>query len=180
MHELKKRDRIIASIKKWWTSYLKRSNKFSRELPKTMEEAYALDAKNGNTLWADATSKEMENVRVAFEVLPDGKSVPTSHQFVWCHMVFDVKMEVFRYKAKLVAWGHMTLAPTTIMFVSIVSRERVGIVLMIATLNDLEVKALIVRALYSLKLARAAFRSHLARCMESLGYQSWKVDLFVA
>ena len=35
----------------------------------------ALDAKNGNTLWADAISKEMENVRVAFEVLPDGKSV---------------------------------------------------------------------------------------------------------
>ena len=61
-----------------------------------MEEAYALDAKIGNALWADASSKEMENVRVAFEVLPDGKSVFISHQFVQCHMLFDIKMEDFR------------------------------------------------------------------------------------
>ena len=73
-----------------------------------MEQALALDAKNGNTLWADAISKEMENVRVAFEVLPDGKSVPIGHQFVQCHMVFDIKMEDFRCKARLVAGGHMT------------------------------------------------------------------------
>ena len=73
MHVLKKRNRIIASIRK-----------------------YALDAKNGNTLWADAITKEMENVRVAFEVLPDGKSVPIGHQFVQCHTVFDIKMEEFR------------------------------------------------------------------------------------
>ena len=47
-----------------------------------MEEALVLDAKNGNTLSADDISKEMENVRVAFEVLPDRKSVPVGHQFV--------------------------------------------------------------------------------------------------
>ena len=33
----------------------------------TVEQAYALDAKNSNTLWADTISKEMENVRVAFD-----------------------------------------------------------------------------------------------------------------
>ena len=49
-HVLKKRDRIIASIRKWQTRYLKRSHKFGIELHKTVEEAYALDAKNGNTL----------------------------------------------------------------------------------------------------------------------------------
>ena len=59
-----------------------KSHKFGIELPKTVEQALALDAKNGNTLWADAISKEMENVRVAFKVLPDGKSVPIGHQFV--------------------------------------------------------------------------------------------------
>ena len=48
----------------------------------TVEEALTLDAKNGNTLWADVVSKEMENVRVAFEVLSDGKSVPIGHQIV--------------------------------------------------------------------------------------------------
>ena len=79
---LKRRDRIIASIRKWQTRYLKRNFQFGIELPKTVEQALALDAKNGNTLWADAISKEMENVRVAFEVLPGGKSVPIGHQFV--------------------------------------------------------------------------------------------------
>ena len=59
-HVLKKRDRIIAIIRKWQTRYLKRSHKFGIELPKTVEEAYALDAINGNTLWADAISKDMD------------------------------------------------------------------------------------------------------------------------
>ena len=79
---LKKRDRIIASIRKRQTRYLRRSHKFGIELPKTVKQALALDAKNGNTLWVDDKSKEIENVRVAFEVLPDGKSVPIGHQFV--------------------------------------------------------------------------------------------------
>ena len=51
--------------------YLKKSHKFGIDLPKTVEEAYALDVKNGNTLEVDATCKEMENVKVAFKVLPD-------------------------------------------------------------------------------------------------------------
>ena len=36
--------------------------------------------------------------------------------------------------------------------------------------------AAVVRVLYGLKSAGATFRSHLARCMESLGYVSCKVD----
>ena len=73
-----------------------RSHKFGIELPKTVEQDLALDAKNGNTLWADAISKEMKNIRVAFEVLPDGKSVPINHQFVQCHMVFNIQIKDFR------------------------------------------------------------------------------------
>ena len=78
---LKKRDRIIASIRKKHTRYLKKCQKFGIELPMTVEQAYALYAKNSNTLWADAISKEMENFKVIFEVLPDGKSVSIGHQF---------------------------------------------------------------------------------------------------
>ena len=62
--------------------YLERSHKFGIEHLKTVEQALALDAQNGNTLWADAISKEMENVRVAFEVLPDGKPIAIGHWFV--------------------------------------------------------------------------------------------------
>ena len=55
-------------------------------------------------------------------------------------MVFDIKVEDFRCKARLVAGGHMTEALTTIMYARVVSRETVRIAVMIAALNDLEVK----------------------------------------
>ena len=47
-HVLKKRDRLIASIRKQQSRYLKWSDKLGIELPKTLEQAYALDAENGN------------------------------------------------------------------------------------------------------------------------------------
>ena len=82
----------------------------------------------------------VENVRLAFEVSPYGKKAPIGHQFVQCHKVFDIKMEDFRHKAKLVTGGPMTEAPATIVYASVVSRDTVRIVLMIVTLNDLKVK----------------------------------------
>ena len=90
-------------------------------LHKTVEEALVLDAKKGNSLLTDAISKEMELVRVAFEVLLDRKSVFTCHPFVQCNLVFNIKMEDFRQRARLVAEDHMTKAPDTIMYASIMS-----------------------------------------------------------
>ena len=55
-------------------------------------------------------------------------------------MVFNVKMEDFKCKARLVVGGHMIMALATNMYASIVSRETVRIALMIAALNDHEVK----------------------------------------
>ena len=57
-------------------------------------------------------------------------------------MVFDIKIEDFRHKAKLATGGHMMKTPGTIMYASVVSRGRVRIVLMIAALNDLELNLL--------------------------------------
>ena len=60
-------------MKKQQTQYLKRTHKFGIEVPKSIDEALALDKKNGIILWADAIAKEMKNVRVAFRILPDGE-----------------------------------------------------------------------------------------------------------
>ena len=57
-HVSKKRDRIITIIRKQQNRYLKKSDKFGIELPKTVEQVLAMDAKNDNILWADAISKE--------------------------------------------------------------------------------------------------------------------------
>jgi hypothetical protein len=55
-------------------------------------------------------------------------------------MIFDVKMEDFRQKTRLVAGGHRTEAPATITYASMVSCETVHLAVTIASLNDLEVK----------------------------------------
>ena len=121
-------------------------------------------------------------------------------------MIFDVKMEDFHHKARLVAGGHKTEAPATITYASVVSRKTVCIALLMAALNDLKVKvgdvlntyitapitkkvwtvlgaefgsdagksAIIVRALYGLKSAGAAFCAHLAPFMRQMGYTSCK------
>ncbi len=123
-------------------------------------------------------------------------------------MVFDVKMEDFRQKGRLVAGGNLTKAPATITYASVVSRGTVHLALTFASLNDLEVKvgnvlntyitapvkeklwtllrlecgldsgksAVIVRALYGLKSAGAAFKAHLASFMRQMGYTSCKAD----
>ncbi len=109
-------------------------------MPKTVKEALALDRKNGNTLWADAIAKEMKEVHIAFNILPDGQSAPIGYQKILCHMIFDMKMEDFQQKARLLAGGHWTKAPATITYASVVSRETMCLALTIASLNDLEIK----------------------------------------
>ena len=82
----------------------------------------------------------MKNIRVGFKFLADDDPIPPGYQQIDCHMIFDVKMEDFRRKARLVAGGHKTKAPATLTYSSVVSRESVRIALTIAALNDLEVK----------------------------------------
>ena len=140
-HVLQKRDRIISKVKQRRAKkYARTTMKFGVECPKTVEEALAFDKKNGNTLWADAIAKEMRNVRVAFDIREKGASPPVGHQFIKCHMIFDVKMEDLRRKARMVAGGHMTDVPPTITYASVVSRETVRIALTMAALHDLNVK----------------------------------------
>ena len=55
-------------------------------------------------------------------------------------MVLNIKMEDFKRNARLVPGGRMTRALATITYSSIVSRGTIRIALMIAALNDLEVK----------------------------------------
>jgi hypothetical protein len=102
----------------------------------------------------------------------------------------------------------MTKAPATITCASVVSHETLHLALLLAALNDLNVKvgdvlnayitapitkkvwtvlgpefgidtmksAIIVRILYGLKSAGAAFCTHLASFMHQMGYTSCKAD----
>ena len=105
------------------------------------KKAYAMDEKNGNTLWQNSTQKEMENVKIAFQNIPKGRKPPNGFWYVNFHMVFDIKMEDFQRKAHLVVGGHLTHTPDTITYSSVVTRETVCIAFTMAVLHDLEVKA---------------------------------------
>ena len=79
-HTLKKRDRIISLVHKWQTRYLKKTHKFGIELLKTVYDAHDLDNNNGNTLWYDEIDKEMKNVKIDFDIIPDGECAPDGYK----------------------------------------------------------------------------------------------------
>ncbi|KAL7476422.1 hypothetical protein ACHAW6_005712 [Cyclotella cf. meneghiniana] len=66
---------------------------------------------------------------------------PSDHQLMKCHMIFDVQMEDLFHKALLVARGHMTKAPKTLTYASIMSQETIRIALLVAVLNDIDIWA---------------------------------------
>ena len=137
---LRKRSAIISKVK---SKYWQRTHKFGIRIPKSVDEAIAIDRENGNTLWWDAICKEMKNVRIAFEELEGGRdSIPPGYQEIKCHMIFDIKLgENYRRKARMVAGGHMTETPASITYSSVVSRDSVRILLLVAALNDLDILA---------------------------------------
>ena len=134
-YTLKKKNRIIARTK---SRYWKRRNKFGIELPKSIEEALELDRKNGNTYWHDAIKKEMDNVKIAFNILDNKSDIPLGYKSLTVHMVFDVKMD-FTRKARLVGGGHLTDEPSSMTYSSVVIHDSVRIAFTIAALNDLDV-----------------------------------------
>jgi hypothetical protein len=148
-HVLKKRAQIITKAK---SKYWQRTRKFGIRTPKSIKEALRIEAEDGNTLWWEAIFLEMSNVGVAFEeydgeLTQDGK--PKGYKFVLTHLAFDVKLgENFRRKARLVADGHKTDAPTSTITYSVVSRDSVRIALTIAALNDLNIFACDIQIAY--------------------------------
>ena len=84
---LRTRKRMISRLKTHHK--IRKRSKFGIIVPKTLEEARELDLANGNTLWEAATKKELDNVKVAFELLEDGASVPIGSKLINYHLIYD-------------------------------------------------------------------------------------------
>ena len=69
----------------------------------------------------------------------DGK-VPelTGFQEIGYHIVFDIKMD-FTRKARFVAGGHTTEAPTLLTYSSVMWHDSIRIAFLIAALNDIDI-----------------------------------------
>lgn len=162
---LRKRDSIISAVK----ARVKRvTHKYGVEIPRTVQEAYALDKKNGNTLWRDALTKEMSNLRVAFDILDRGVNPPPGYTKASGHIIFDVRMTLER-KARWVKDGHRTPDPEWSTYAGVVSRESVRIALTYAALNDLDVCACDIQNAY---LQSPSSEKHFIICGEEFGIEN--------
>ncbi len=82
---LKKRNAFITLVKKQSTKYLKHTQKFWIECPKTVEDTLELDNLNSNTM-SNAISKEIRIVQVAVDVIEDDSQLPNGYLLVECCM----------------------------------------------------------------------------------------------
>ena len=119
---------------------LKKTLKFGIKVPSSVAYALEMDSQNGNTLWADAIANEMKSVGITTDILSNDQAPPLRYKFIKCHMIFGIKMEDFRRKARMVAGGHMTDVPPAVTYASVVSRETIRLALTLTALNGLEVK----------------------------------------
>ena len=83
----------------------------------------------------------MTNNQVAFEkYIGDIKDL-VGYEEISAHLIFDVKMlENYRRKIRYVADRHKVETPASVTYSTVVSRDSVRILLMIAALNDLDVQ----------------------------------------
>ena len=79
---LNKRNRIINKVK----SRIKIKNmKYGIKIPSAIYEAEKLDKENNNTLWKEAIEKELNGVRVAFQLLKDNEKPPVGSKHIQYH-----------------------------------------------------------------------------------------------
>ena len=104
------------------------------------------DSDNGNKLWDDAVTQELDQVVLEYEVFKDEgkyvgkKQVPKGYQVIRLNMIFDVKHDL-HHKMRLVAGGHLTQQSGDTSYSSVASLRSIRLVTFIAELNKLELEA---------------------------------------
>ena len=109
-HVIRKRERLIKTVQ---FRHRRIGYKFGVRIPTTIEEALAIDGDNENNLWENSTLKEMNGVRVAFDIKEKGRKPPPGYSHVNLMVIFDVKID-FTRKMRLVVRGDQTAPPSSI------------------------------------------------------------------
>ena len=61
--------------------------KYGIKLPGNVEQAYAFDLENGNTLWTDAIEKELINVIIVFKLIEKDEKLPVGSKLIPYHFI---------------------------------------------------------------------------------------------
>ena len=116
------------------------------QVPKDYNDAIRLDKEYSNTHWQDAIDLELSQIH-EYKVFKDtgkaqfqnGKVVtPDGVQKIRVHFVYTVKHDG-RFKARLVAYGHLTKEPVESIYSGVVSLRSLRMVVFLSQLNDLEI-----------------------------------------
>ena len=107
--------------------------------PRHLKEALAFDKENDDAGWEDAAKKEIDSLISfkVFEFLTKGIRAPLQSRRILIWLMCEAKMDG-RQKARMVAGGHVTPAPTEETHASVVKGESVKIIFLIAVMNGLD------------------------------------------
>ena len=140
--------RLIRAVKQSKICQVRASARYQHgfQVPKDYNDAIRLDKENSNTNWQDAMDLELSQIH-EYKVFKDtgkaqfhnGKAVtPDGFQKIRVHFVYAVKHDG-RFKARLVADGHLTNEPVESIYSGVVSLESLRMVVILSQLNDLEI-----------------------------------------
>ena len=115
---------------------------FGHLVPRNHDQAMQLDKKNGNTRWRDAELLELKQIMEYKTFLDKSKrvAIPKGYKRIRVHFVYAVKHNG-RYKARLVAGGHLTDTPVDSVYSSVVSLRGLRFVIFLGELNGLYIWA---------------------------------------
>ena len=116
------------------------------QVPKDYNDAIRLDKENSNTHWQDAMDLELTQIHESKVFKDTGKAqfhngkvvTPDGFQKIRVHFVYAVKHDG-RFKARLVADGHLTKEPVQSIYSGVVSLRSLRMVVFLSQLNDLEI-----------------------------------------
>ena len=129
--------RLIRADKQSWIRQVRASARYQHgfQVPKDYNDAIRLDKENSNTHWQDAMNLELTG-KAQFH---NGKAVtPDGFQKIRVHFVYAVKHDG-RFKARLVADGHLTKDPVESIYFGVVSLRSLRMVVFLSQLNDLKI-----------------------------------------
>ena len=140
--------RLIRAVKQSRIRQVRASARYQHgfQVPKDYNDAMRLDKENGNTHWQDAMDLELTQIH-EYKVFKDtgkakfhnGKVVTTDgFQKIRVHFVYAVKHDG-RFKARLVADGHLTKEPVESIYSGVVSLRSLRMVVFLSQLNKLEI-----------------------------------------
>ena len=140
--------RLIRAVKQSRIRQVRASARYQHgfQVPKDYNDAMSLDKENGNTHWQDAMDLELTQIH-EYKVFKDtgkakfhnGKVVtPDGFQKIRVHFIYAVKHDG-RFKARLVADGHLTKEPVESIYSGVVSLRSLRMVVFLSQLNNLEI-----------------------------------------